>query len=111
MELSFPCGRHLLLCTVVIAAILLSSFAACAQLQSDSSFLPGKSSIKKILPALSSDSIPLLKKDTLKKHLALSGSRLLKRIKDSLNNAVTVDINNPFDKLFVTRPACKVTAW
>jgi len=54
------------------------------------------------------DSIPIQKKDSLKKQLANTGSRLYKNVKDTLTNAVIVDINNPFKNLFITRPAFKV---
>ncbi|OQP68403.1 hypothetical protein [Niastella populi] len=92
---SYPCYRYLIACC---SLLLLHACTAITYGQ-----LPaGK--LHSGIP----DSIPIPEKDTLKKQLTFAGSRLLKRTKDSLKNVIEVDVNNPFDKLFITRPAFRL---
>jgi hypothetical protein len=95
MVRSYPCYRPLIACC---SLLMLYACPALAYGQ-----LPAAK-----LHAGITDTIPVLKKDSVKKQLTLTGNRLLNGVKDSLKNAVEVDINNPFNKLFVTRPAFRL---
>lgn len=54
------------------------------------------------------DTISIPKKDSVKKQLSLAKNRLMAGVKDPFQHSIGVDINDPFKKLFVTRPALRV---
>ncbi len=91
MVTRYPCYCYALLCSALIFLFLAD--AATAQ-----------SPLRVLLP----DSIPAGKVDTLKKHFLLTGKKALNDFKNSKKDVITVDLNAPFKKLFITRPAFRL---
>jgi hypothetical protein len=89
----YPCYYYALFCSGLIFLFLTGAATLHAQ------------SPLRVLPP---DSIPAPKVDTLKKHFIFTGKKALNDFKNSKKDAITVDLDNPFNKLFITRPVFRL---
>jgi len=128
----YPCYSYPLLCSCLILIIQVLALAAHAQspvnnpvkktikkdtlsIIKDTSIARSKQFVQKQkenvltnLRSIKPDSIPAWKKDSLKAKLSLTGKNALNKLKQSAKGTITVDLNNPFKKLFITRPAFRI---
>lgn len=113
----YPCYSYALLCSCLIFMIQVCAIALHAQspVKKDTAIVRSKQFVEqqqdKVLDNLHSikpDSIPVWKKDSVKAQLSLAGKNALNKYKQSAKEAVTVDLNDPFKHMVITRPVFRI---
>lgn len=121
----YPCCRSLIVRTCLFVLLQVSGAVACAQAQGKREVydsIPLKDTLPAYLPHISKDSIKS-KSHSVLNNVKLTGQEQKTRITSNVKNRIAspvsqlktpsidsfkFDVNNPFDKLFTTRPAFHV---
>ncbi|WP_207512925.1 hypothetical protein [Longitalea luteola] len=132
MVIIYPCCRFFIVRTCLFVILQVGGTIACAQslhkpgLHTNAGFLlrdtlpvPSKDTLKKLLPPIAKDSIRQLSKAVINNVGRKEKARITANVKDQIGSfasqwktpsidSVKINVNNPFDKRFLTHPAVRV---